>query len=161
MSEKWDNHFLALAYCHGRLSKDPSTSVGTIIVGPDREIISGGFNGFPRGVEDTSLRLTNRDIKLKLIVHAELNAILAASRFGVALKGCTLYVVASSKETTLAWGGPPCTQCLCAIIQAGITEIVTLPPLNIPSRWQDDLVFARTIIEETHLRYREVVADVR
>jgi len=84
---KWDRHFLGLALAHARMSKDPNTKVGAIIVGPDRELISAGFNGFPRGIEDSDERLTNRDLKLKLIVHAEMNAVLAAARHGIQLKG--------------------------------------------------------------------------
>lgn len=69
MSEKWDRHFLGLADQHSQMSKDPSTKVGAIIVGPDREVLSAGFNGFPRGIEDSKERLHNRDLKLKLVVQ--------------------------------------------------------------------------------------------
>lgn len=91
MSERWDNHFLGMALYHSKLSKDPSTRVGSVIIGPDREILSAGFNGFPRGIADTHERLHDRDMKLKLVVHAEMNALLAAARTGMRLKGCTLY----------------------------------------------------------------------
>lgn len=58
---RWDRHFLRLAAEHARMSKDPSTKVGAVIVGPDREIRSAGFNGFPRGIEDTDERLHDRE----------------------------------------------------------------------------------------------------
>ena len=47
MSAKWDIRFLKLATHISDWSKDPSTKVGCVVVGPDREIRSTGFNGFP------------------------------------------------------------------------------------------------------------------
>ena len=55
-------------------SKDPSTKVGCVVVGQDREIRSTGFNGFPRGISDDLDRLTDREQKYPLICHAEENA---------------------------------------------------------------------------------------
>ena len=60
MSDKWDLRFLELARHISDWSKDPSTKVGCVVVGPDREIRSTGFNGFPRGIEDDDNRLQNR-----------------------------------------------------------------------------------------------------
>lgn len=155
MNERWDRHFLGLALYHSKLSKDPSTRVGSVIVGPDREILSAGFNGFSRGIADTAERLNDRDTKLKLMVHAEMNAILAAARTGMRIKGCTLYLAATD-ESGLVWGGPPCTRCVVEIIQAGIVEIVSYPAKAIPSRWHDDLATARMLINEVGIIYREV-----
>lgn len=155
MSIRWDRHFLGLALAHAQMSKDPATRVGSIIVGPDREIISAGFNGFPRGVADTPERLGDRETKLKLIVHAEMNAVLAGARLGMRLKGCTLYLAATD-ESGLVWGGPPCARCTVEIIQAGITDIISYAPKNVPTKWADDLAFARTVINEVGVRYREI-----
>ena len=71
MSEKWDGRFLDLAAHISNWSKDPSTKVGCVVVGPDREIRSTGFNGFPRGIADTDERLSDRNLKYPLICHAE------------------------------------------------------------------------------------------
>ena len=155
MSEKWDRHFLGLALYHSKLSKDPSTRVGSVIVGPYREILSAGFNGFPRGIEDSHERLHDRDMKLKLVVHAEMNALLAAARTGMRLKGCTLYLGATD-DSGLVWGGPPCTRCTVEIIQVGISEIVSYPVKAIPSRWHDDLRLARKLIDEAGIIYKEI-----
>lgn len=111
-------------------------------------------NGFPRGIADTSERLNDRDTKLKLIVHAERNAILNAARVGVSIKGCTLYLAATD-DTGLVWGGPPCTHCTIEIIQTGIVEIVSYPVKAIPSRWHDDLKMARELLCECGMHYRE------
>jgi len=155
MSDRWDRHFLQLAVDHARMSKDPSTRVGAIIVGPDREIRSTGFNGFPRGIADTHERLHDRDTKLKLVVHGEMNAILNAARVGTPLKGCCL-VLAATDNSGAVWGGPPCTRCTVEIIQAGITEILSWPQKAVPSKWHDDLALARTILEEAGIKYREI-----
>lgn len=104
MSERWDRHFLELALVNARMSKDPKTKVGAVIVGPDREVRAMGFNGFPRGIADTPARLEDRDLKLKLVVHAEMNAILNAVRVGVSVKGCTLYLAATDASgAVLGW----------------------------------------------------------
>jgi phosphotransferase system enzyme I (PtsP) len=67
----WDVRFLELASHIAGWSKDPSTQVGCVVVGPDREIRSTGFNGFPRGIEDAVERLANREMKYPLVCHAE------------------------------------------------------------------------------------------
>ena len=155
MSERWDRHFLGLALAHARMSKDPSTQVGAVIIGTGRAILSAGFNGLPRGVKDTDARLCNRDVKLKLIVHAEMNAVLAAARLGVRIDGTTLYLAATD-DTGMVWGGPPCTRCTVELIQAGITEMVSYPVKTVPSRWQADLAVSRDLLAEVGLLYREV-----
>jgi len=155
MSERWDRHFLGMALYHARLSKDPSTRVGSVITGPDHEILSAGFNGFPRRIADTQERLADRETKLKLVVHAEMNALLAAARTGMRLKGCTLYLAATD-DSGMVWGGPPCTRCTVEIIQVGISEIVSYPIKSAPSRWHDDLAYARGLIEEAGIIYREL-----
>lgn len=155
MSHKWDKHFLEMALHHSRLSKDPSTKVGAVIVGPDRELLSAGFNGFPRGIVDDPLRLGDREIKLKLVVHAEMNAALAAARVGMRIKGCTMYLAATD-DSGMVWGGPPCTRCTVEIIQTGIIEIVSYPPKAIPSRWHEDLTLSRALLCEAGVIYREL-----
>ena len=155
MSDRWDQHFLNLAVEHARMSKDPSTKVGAVIVGNDKEILSTGFNGFSRGIDDTAERLNDRDMKLRLIVHGEMNAILNAARNGVRVKGNILYLAATD-DTGAVWGGPPCTRCVVEVIQAGITEVVSRPEKAVPSKWHEDLKVARVILSEAMVNYREV-----
>ena len=140
MSAKWDIRFLKLATHISEWSKDPSTKVGCVVVGPDREIRSTGFNGFPRGIQDSDERLTNRDLKYPLICHAEENAIMHAARIGLALKGCTAYVT---------W--PPCTRCARSLIQAGVSEIVIPSGLEIPDRWRDDFEMSMGLLREAEV----------
>ena len=99
MTSKWDIRFIELARHISGWSKDPSTKVGCVVVGEDREIRSTGFNGFPRGIDDDPERLADREKKYPLICHAEENAIMHAARIGVSLKDSTAYVT---------W--PPCSR---------------------------------------------------
>lgn len=159
MTDRWDQHFLRLTLEHARMSKDPSTRVGAVIVGPDREIRASGFNGFPRGIADTMERLTNREVKLSLVVHAEMNAVLNAVRAGVSVKGCTLYLSATD-DSGAVWGGPPCTRCTVELIQAGIAHVVSLPFKDVPSRWKDSIEAARALLSESGVSYREIARPV-
>jgi|TARA_B110000263_G_scaffold48902_2_gene40700 dCMP deaminase len=143
VSEKWDKRFLALASHIAGWSKDPSTQVGCVVVGPDREIRSTGFNGFPRGIEDSIARLENRELKYPLICHAEENAIMHAARIGISLKGCTAYVT---------W--PPCSRCARSLIQAGVDEVVYPTESEIPERWGDDFEIATSMMNEAGLAVR-------
>tara|TARA_B100001989_G_scaffold51392_1_gene33382 strand:+ start:3005 stop:3466 length:462 start_codon:yes stop_codon:yes gene_type:complete len=137
MSEKWDRRFLDLASHISGWSKDPSTKVGCVVVGEDREIRSTGFNGFPRGIEDSMERLDDRELKYPLICHAEENAIMHAARIGISLKDCTAYVT---------W--PPCTRCARSLIQAGVVEVVYPGNIEIPDRWIEDFERSSSMMRE-------------
>ena len=153
-SEKWDLHFLHKALFVASMSKDPRRKVGAILVDDDRGDVSSGFNGFPRGIKDTPERLNDRDLKLKIVVHAEMNAVLWAARRGFSVKGTTLFLAAED-STGYRWGGPPCTRCAVELIQAGIANIVSL--LEKPdNKWAEDLAFSRTLLWEAGITYREV-----
>ena len=51
-SSAWDERFMLLAHQIARWIKEKGRRVGAVIVGPDKEIRSTGFNGFPRGVRE-------------------------------------------------------------------------------------------------------------
>lgn len=157
MVDRWHRYFLKLAEEAAAMSKDPSTKVGAVIVGPDREIRATGFNGFPRGIADTEHRLNNREIKYKLIVHAEINAILHAARIGVSIKNCAMYLAATNGKQI--WGGPPCHACMPLVIQAGITEIITYNWKEVPSRWEESMAESIGLIEEVAMGYRIIARD--
>ena len=144
MSEKWDQRFLKLAEHISGWSKDPSTKVGCVVVGEDREIRSTGFNGFPRGIADDLERLSDREQKYPLICHAEENAIMHAARIGLSLKGCTAYVT---------W--PPCTRCARSLIQAGVIEVVYPQESEVPERWMADFEMSTQMMGEAGLTIRQ------
>lgn len=128
MTKKWNQRFLELAKTIGLWSKDPSTQVGSVLVDDEKNILSVGFNGFPRGVKDDINRYINRDLKYKMICHAEANAVAAAARNGHSLKGAILYSTAM-----------PCCQCTVLILQAGVKEIVFATNSDYETRWAADL----------------------
>jgi len=142
MNEKWDRRFLDVAKLVASWSKDPSTKVGAHIVNPDRTPVSYGYNGFPRGVGDDEERYANRELKYKLVVHAEMNAILNAR--GQDLNGTLLYATAF-----------PCCSCAKAIIQAGIGEVVSFEWTDdYFSRWAEEIHTAKTMFKEAGIIYR-------
>ena len=109
----WDSYFMMIARSVACKSKDDSTRVGAVIVGPDHEVRTTGYNGFPRGVNDRVAGRWERPIKYSWIEHAERNAVCNAARTGIPLLGCTAYVTHA-----------PCAPCARALIQAGITTLV-------------------------------------
>ena len=145
MREKWDLRFIELAKHISLWSKDPSTKVGCVVVGEDREIRSTGFNGFPRGIDDDEERLNDREKKYPLICHAEENAIMHAARIGVSLKDSTAYVT---------W--PPCSRCARSLIQAGVREVVYSDAGEIPDRWKADFQTSTEMMREAGLKVRSI-----
>lgn len=130
---KWDGRFLHLCKVVGGWSKDPSRGVGAVIVNPaTKGVVSMGFNGFPAGVHDEPERYTDRDMKLKMVRHAEPNAILFAER---PVRGFSLYC-----------NYMPCAQCAGAIIQAGIAEVIA--PYTVEPKWAEDFRVAEMMFQE-------------
>jgi dCMP deaminase len=117
INSKWDTRFMKLAREISTWSKDPSSKIGAVIVNDDRRILATGYNGFPKGIEDTEERLNDREQKYPRIVHAEMNALMAALHSGVSVKDATIYV----------YGLPVCPECTKSIISAGIKRIVISP----------------------------------
>jgi dCMP deaminase len=131
VDNKWDRHFMKMAAVASEMSKDPSTQVGAVAVGPNREVRSTGYNGMPIGVDDSVIeRTSNRDLKLLFFEHAERNTIILAARHGTPTEGCTMYINGSSG------GLPPCASCARAMIQAGIVRVV-ITSTFMPERWKD------------------------
>jgi dCMP deaminase len=154
---RWDDYFMDIALRTARMSKDPSTKVGAVLVRADMplRIISTGYNGFPSGIYDTAARLNDRDLKLQLVVHAEQNALLSAAAEGISTKGSILYIAACDAAGKNAWGGPPCIRCTVELIQAGVIGVVSRPFKDVPSRWKESVELARAALEEAGISYRE------
>jgi len=109
----WDDLFMTMVYLVAMKSKDDSTHVGAIIVGPDKEVRSIGYNSFPRGIDDNVPERQERPEKYYWFSHGERNSIYNAAMVGIPVKGCIMYT-----------NGMPCTDCAFAIINAGIREVV-------------------------------------
>lgn len=126
-----------------KLSKDPSTKVGAVIFDPKRRVVSAGYNGFARGVKDTPERLANRDIKYRMVLHAEKNAILFAT---APLDGCTIVVT-----------HPCCAQCAAQVIQSGIRHVIwPRPAPEFMTRWGDDYELTMLQFSEAGVTVEEV-----
>jgi dCMP deaminase len=125
------------------LSKDPRRKVGAVIVTSMNDIITSGYNGFPRGVQDTPARLNDNEVKLRLTVHAEQNAISNAARLGVSTLASTMIVNLC-----------PCVHCAKSIIQAGIVHLIcpNTPVLEPKSKWAEGGVEALELLEEAGVK---------
>lgn len=144
---KWDLRFLRLAREISSWSKDPSTKVGAVIVDKDNRIISTGYNGLPRAIDDTDDILMDRQEKYETIIHAETNALLFTTR---PLSGATIYT----------YPLPPCSRCASVIIQAGIRYIVSVAPSpEVIERWGDSLARASKLYDRAIVSLRLVPED--
>lgn len=137
--------FTGLAEAMARLSKDPSTKVGAVAINDDGVVLSTGFNGFPRGVNDDPGRYADRPTKYSLIAHAEMNLVAQAAYAGSTLKGSTVILT----------GLYPCSNCAKLLIQAGVKRIIAPRPDSNP-RWEEDaewstLMFAEAGVEIVYL----------
>ena len=111
----WDERFLELAKHVASWSKD-KTKVGAVIVDPTtKQVVGLGYNGFPRGVEDSEERLSDRAVKYNFICHAELNAILNSNK---SVRDCDIYVYPTFMEPAC------CPECSKAITQSGIKRVL-------------------------------------
>lgn len=134
-SRTWSIRFFNLAKEVASWSKDPSTQVGAIIVDDNKIVRAMGYNGFPRGVNDSEHRYADRTQKYSFVAHAELNAILNANS---SVKDCTLYL----------WPLAPCSECAKVIIQAGIKS-VKYPEIPYNERWKESNEVALKMFRES------------
>ncbi len=132
----WDIRFMRMAHEVASWSKDPSTKVGCVLV-KDRKIISMGYNGFPRLIEDDLNRLIDREVKYEMTVHAEQNAVITAALHGISTAGSTAYVTFS-----------PCSRCAAVLINAGISTVVVSAADVIPDRWLENFRLAAKLLNE-------------
>lgn len=132
VNNKWGIRFVELAEFVSKWSKDPSTKLGAVIT-RGIQIISTGFNGFPRNIRDSEELLNDREQKYPRILHAEVNAILFAQQ---SIRSCNLYV----------WPFLPCARCAVQIIQSGIQQVVA--PYSDNPRWNEDFALTRELFDE-------------
>tara|TARA_R110002074_G_scaffold198757_1_gene366426 strand:+ start:968 stop:1426 length:459 start_codon:yes stop_codon:yes gene_type:complete len=141
IENKWDKRFIRVAQEVSSWSKDPSKQIGAVIV-KDKRILATGYNGFPKGIDDSEDKYNNRELKYELVVHAEMNAIYNASFHGVSLKDTTMYV----------WGLPVCNECAKGIIQVGINRIV-MAAEDVPQRWIDSYSKSKQLFIESGCKF--------
>lgn len=129
--------FLPIASEMAKLSKDPSTQVGAVALDDNHNVIATAYNGFPRGVHDDPERYGDREVKYKLISHAEQNLVAQAAYGGRSLAGSTVLL------TSLF----PCSACAKSLIQAGVRRVISPPPDTNP-RWEEEAKWAGVMFEE-------------
>ncbi|ATQ35545.1 deoxycytidylate deaminase [Mesoplasma entomophilum] len=139
----WEQFFMTVAKVCAMRSKDPSTQVGAILVNKLNQIISTGYNGFPRGVDDDKFPWTREgewiDTKYPYVAHAELNAIVSAR---TNLTDCDVYV-------TLF----PCNECTKIIIQAGIKKVFYLE-----DKYKDsnEVKASKKMLDAAQIEYKQI-----
>ena len=138
----WDEYFMAQSHLLSLRSTCSRLSVGATIV-KDKRIVSGGYNGSIKGDEHCI------DVGCKVVeghcvrtIHAEINAILQCSKFGVGTEGATIYVTHF-----------PCLNCTKSIIQVGIKEICYANDYR-------NNEYARELLEKSGIIVRKVDYDV-
>jgi len=139
----WDTTFMNLARVMSRRSKDRSSQIGAVIIGSRREIVSMGYNGMCRGIDDNVEERHERPEKYKWMEHAERNAVYNAASLGHKVLGCIIYVS----------GLLPCCDCARAIIQSGMVEVV-VESWKSPERWLDNMKTSISMVFEAGVRVR-------
>lgn len=146
MNEKWDQRLLFLARFIAQWSRDPSTKTGAVIADGKR-VVSVGYNGFAAGVGDNPERYANRELKYKIVVHAERNAVLLSRQ---PIRGCTLYT----------WPFASCAPCAAMMIQVGIVRCVAPPlPDHLKERWGEDMKLTEMQYQEAGVQLDYVNLD--
>ena len=117
----WDEYFMDIAHVVSKRGNCCRRKVAAVIV-RDRRIISTGYNGTPRGIDNcyeggcprcASDAPSGSELGECVCAHAEENAIVQAAYHGISVRDGSLYCTLS-----------PCLMCAKMIINAGITEVV-------------------------------------
>lgn len=118
----WDEYFMEIAKATSKRASCFKKQAGAVIV-KNKQIVSTGFNGAPRGIKDCFEKgycmrqkentPSGERLEFCMATHAEQNAIVQAARSGVSIEGSTLYSLVQ-----------PCVLCVKVIINSGIKEVV-------------------------------------
>lgn len=135
----WDEYFINIAEQVKLKSKDNNTKIGVVLVGKNNEIVSTGYNSFPRGINDDVAERQEKPEKYFWFEHAERNCIYNAARIGVSTLGTTMYMTC----------GISCADCARAIISAGVEKIVLRSGKGAMSpKWQESAERSNQMFKE-------------
>ena len=137
----WLDYWMGFAQHAAAKSKD-STQVGAALIGPEGEVRLTGYNGPPKGVEDTEAR-RERPVKYLFTSHAEENLIAFAAREGIRTKDCSVFTTHF-----------PCSRCARTLIQAGIKAVHYGPGQT--SMPDEEFAAARVMFHEAGVQVRAV-----
>lgn len=142
---KWDDRWISLCNTVAGWSIDRSRQVGAVVVDARHNLVVLGWNGPPRGVDDTVEEIHHRPEKYLWYEHAERNAIYNAAADGRSLMNCTIFQ-----------NMYPCSGCARAIIQSGIKEVVTIEPDWDDPTYSDDFRVTKEMFKQTGIVTRYV-----
>jgi len=141
----WDEYFLEVADLVSKRATCLRRKVGAVLV-KNKRILATGYNGSPSGLKHCIDIGCLRE-KLKIPsgqrhelcrgLHAEQNALIQASLYGI-----------SAKESTLYATNQPCVICAKMLINAGIKEIV------VRDGYPDEL--AQEFLKEAKIKIRTI-----
>lgn len=129
----WDEYFINIAAMVAYRATCPRARVGAIIV-KDHRIIATGYNGAPAGephcIDEGCIMV---DGHCQRAVHAEVNAVAEAAKFGLAIDGATLYYWDSLGRQE------SCQNCIQVMRSAGIVKVIDrsfamMPLTSVPQR---------------------------
>ena len=141
----WNDYFLRIAEEVSTRATCIRRAVGAIFV-RDRQILSTGYNGVPKGIshcEDVGCLRNQLNVpsgknhEICRGSHAEMNGIVQAATHGVSLKGATLYCTHM-----------PCSICAKMLINANIAMIYYL------DGYPDEL--SKQLLDEAKIQYKQV-----
>ncbi len=112
---EYDIAYMKMTYPLRDLSYAVRSKVGCVIVSPNGQIVSQGYNGMPCGMSNICEHVDeNGNLKTNTeVLHAESNAISKCAKFSSSTDGATMYVSLS-----------PCIECSKLIVQSGIKRVV-------------------------------------
>lgn len=136
----WTEYFLNIAEQVKLKSKDKYTQIGSVIVGEDNEVLSTGYNSFPRGLCDNVDERQERPEKYFWFEHSERNAIYNAARVGIPLKNSSIYITS----------GLPCMDCARGIINSGIKKVYCkeVCTTNNKEKWEESQIRSKELLIE-------------
>lgn len=179
----WDEYFIEMAILVAQKSKDDSTKVGCVIVGPDKEVRSTGFNGFPRGVVEATSEEVPFEIGMtypegsiqvqRRVKMVKLPPVPLVERWERPTK--YLYVEHAERNAIynaarvgvslkgctayMNFDPTPCVECTKGLIQSGVLAIVG-PRIPFPGKgkhWEEQLPVAQTMLNESGVVRRSVL----
>lgn len=154
-TDKWHRRYLDLALQIGQWSKHPVWKIGAVAIGDHGQVLSAGYNGWPRGLDGEDAfhkkgsMLSRMDLPKSLTVHAEENAVCNACLNGISLCRSTLYVCPMF----------PCVDCAKMIIQVGISQICyknTETLEKVDSKWDVDWQISKELFRETGIKVTRI-----
>lgn len=134
-----------LAHTAAEMSPDPSLRVGACVMSPNAKVLGVGCNTFAQGVKVTDERLHDRDVKLRLIIHAEEQALIRSGGF--------------QRNGTIYSTQFPCAHCAAVIIEYGIQHVMAEVTEYYLQRWRDDVELSKTQFREAGVLFQVFQRD--